>query len=237
MFDSLSAAFVLGVMGAGHCLGMCGGIAAALGFANQGAGRVRRLLVLLGYNLGRISSYALMGLIVAAVFGGVDKLTPLPVLRALSGLLLIGMGLYLAGWWKVLTKLEALGSRLWRHIAPFGQRLMPVETPFKAVLLGVVWGWLPCGLVYSVLALAASQPNPVEGALVMAAFGLGTLPAVVGGSLASEFIKRVAGNRWVSGLFGLAFIVYGLLTLQPVVVMLLASIGVIDQPMSHMHHH
>lgn len=237
MIDSLSAAFVLGVMGAGHCLGMCGGIAAALGFANQGVGRFRHAGILLGYNLGRISSYTLMGLIFAALFGGIDKLTPLPILRALSGFLLIGMGLYLAGWWKILTKLEALGSRLWRYIAPFGQRLMPVETPFKAVLLGAVWGWLPCGLVYSVLVLAASQPNPIEGGLVMTAFGFGTLPAVLAGSLASEFVKRVARNRWVSGLFGLAFIGYGLVTLQPVVTMLLSAMGVIDQPMMPMHHH
>jgi len=237
MIDSLSAAFVLGILGAGHCLGMCGGIAAALGFAVKDASKWKRYSILLGYNAGRIFSYGLMGLLFALVFGGVDKLTPVPVLRVMSGLLLIGMGLYLAGWWKVLTKLEALGARFWRLIAPIGQRLMPVESPGKAVLLGVIWGWLPCGLVYSVLALAAAQTSPTTGALVMVAFGLGTLPAVLAGGLASDVIKRVASMRSLSITFGLAFIVYGLVTLYPVAKMAVTVMSGEGSQMNHMHHH
>jgi len=235
--EALAGALVLGLMGAGHCLGMCGGVAAALAFAAEGR-RAKRYAILLAYNIGRIFSYALAGAAFAYVFGSLDTLTPMPILRVASGLLLIAMGLYLADWWRGLTRLEALGARLWVYLAPLAKRLMPVKRVDSALLLGLIWGWLPCGLVYSVLALAAAQGHPLAGASVMAAFGLGTLPAVFLGGLASEWVKSSLQKRWLRTIFALAFIVYGGYTLIPVTKMVLVNAGIMQpSPQSHMHHH
>ncbi|WP_075185798.1 sulfite exporter TauE/SafE family protein [Teredinibacter haidensis] len=239
MSETFIAAFVLGLMGAGHCLGMCGGLAAALAFANQGKSKFHRFAILLSYNIGRIFSYGLIGWIFGFIFSNVDQLSPVPVLRAVSGVLLIAMGFYLADWWKVLTRLERLGSLLWRWISPLGRRLMPVTNTVTALFLGLLWGWLPCGLVYSVLALAAAQGEALAGAGVMVAFGLGTVPAVLAGGLASNYIKTAISNVWVRRLFGIGFIVYGIVTLLPVIKLLLVASGVLaasEQGMMHHHH-
>ncbi|SMF04331.1 hypothetical protein SAMN02745866_00340 [Alteromonadaceae bacterium Bs31] len=236
--ETLVAALLLGLMGAGHCIGMCGGLAAGLAFANGGKSAFFRFGILLSYNIGRVFSYALIGALFAFVFGGVDQLSPLPVLRLISGILLIGMGLYLADWWRGLTRLEALGGHVWKYLAPLGKKLMPVTRLDTALLLGAIWGWLPCGLVYSVLALAAVQTDPVSGAMVMAAFGLGTLPAILFGGLASAWVKRYLQNKILRVGFGIVFIAYGVYTLAPVVTMFLIALGVMEPASDHsMHHH
>ncbi|RYZ97250.1 MAG: sulfite exporter TauE/SafE family protein, partial [Moraxellaceae bacterium] len=175
----LLSLFTLGLVSSAHCIGMCGGIMGALSMAVPANARARRWMILVAYNLGRITSYALMGLLAgffaeqfAALGGG-------SVLRVLAGVLLIVMGLYLADWWRGLTKLETLGRYLWVYIQPLGKRLMPVSTIPKALLLGALWGWLPCGLVYTALAMSMTQPAPTLAASSMLAFGVGTLPAVL----------------------------------------------------------
>jgi hypothetical protein len=127
------------------------------------------------------------------------------ILRVLAGALLIAMGLYLADWWRGLTKLEALGRYLWVYLQPVSKRLMPVNSLPKALMLGAVWGWLPCGLVYAALAMAMTQPAPLLAGSAMLAFGLGTLPAVLAAGIATQTLTSVLQRRGVR--WGLAVII------------------------------
>lgn len=212
MIEVLLSALLLGLLGAGHCLGMCGGFAAALAYAIPSEKFARRFALLLAYNLGRIGSYALLGALVAA---GQNALfdTGFPLARTIAGLLLIATGLYQAGWWMGITALERGGQKIWRYIQPISQKLLPVYTLPKALLLGAFWGWLPCGLVYSVLALAATQASAGHGALTMAAFGAGTLPAVFAGGLAASWVRKWLARRWFKMGLALCFMVFGVWTI------------------------
>ena len=180
---SYTTAFIIGLLGGAHCIGMCGGIMNALSFAIPEQQRnIRQVTpILLLYNLGRILSYAIAGAIVGALGGWLQKSGAQvgPTLRIIAGLMLIAMGLYLAGWWRGLTYLEKLGGYLWRYLQPVGNRLMPVTNPSQAAVLGIIWGWLPCGLVYSTLTWSATSTSWQQSALIMFCFGLGTLPTMV----------------------------------------------------------
>lgn len=188
-FAALSV-FVVGLMGAGHCLGMCGGIVGALSMAAANAqDRWWRLAL---YNIGRLLSYSLLGALVG-IFGFVFEQLLGPWLRFFAGLLVILMGLYLANWWRALVWLEKGGAVLWRRLQPFSKKLLPLKSPWQALPLGMLWGLLPCGLIYTALAFAASQGSAISGAAVMLAFGLGTLPAIiVSGALATQMQKLLA---------------------------------------------
>lgn len=205
--------FTLGLVSSTHCIGMCGGIMGALTMAIPAEAKTKRSFILVAYNLGRIASYALMGLLAGffaeqiAAFGGVT------VLRVIAGLLLIAMGLYLADWWRGLTKLETLGRYLWVYIQPLGKHLMPVDNIPKALFLGALWGWLPCGLVYAALAMAMTQPAPLMAASAMLAFGLGTLPAVLAAGFAAQQLTRILQQRQVRIGLALIIIIFGLWTI------------------------
>jgi len=163
---TLGSAFIIGLLGGVHCFGMCGGIMNALTFAipsSETNGSQRSVWqqgrTLLLYNLGRIFSYSVAGAIIGSLgwwLQGSNTVAML-VLRVIAGLMLIAMGLYLAGWWRGLVRLEQAGGHLWKYLQPLGNRLIPVTRPWQALLLGSVWGWLPCGLVYSTLVLAATS--------------------------------------------------------------------------------
>ncbi|MDH2200431.1 sulfite exporter TauE/SafE family protein [Ectopseudomonas oleovorans] len=209
----LVSALVLGLLGGGHCLGMCGGLMGALTLAIPPEQRSRRLQLLLAYNLGRILSYALAGLLLGLAGWVVAGSQAEVIMRTLAALLLIAMGLYLAGWWSGLTRIEALGRGLWRHIQPLTRRFMPVTSIPKAVVLGSLWGWLPCGLVYSTLLWASSQGNAVNSALLMLAFGLGTWPVLLATGLAAERITTLLRKRGVRMAGGLLVILFGIWTL------------------------
>lgn len=209
----LLSALILGLLGGGHCLGMCGGLMGALTLAIPPEQRARRLRLLLAYNLGRILSYATAGLLIGLAGWAVASSPAAMVLRVLAGLLLIAMGLYLAGWWSGLTRIEALGRHLWRHLQPLASRLMPVSSLPRALLLGAVWGWLPCGLVYSTLLWASSQGSPGESALLMLAFGLGTWPVLLATGMAAERLTALLRRRGVRVAGGLLVILFGIWTL------------------------
>ena len=205
---SVLAMFVIGLMGAGHCVGMCGGIVAALGFATEGKGR--RWPILLSYNLGRILSYSVAGGLVGLLgLFGREYLFLGPWLRGLSGVLLILMGLYLADWWRVLSWLERGGQYIWRYLQPLGNGLFRVTGAGRGFLFGMLWGWLPCGLVYSALAFAAATAEPLSGALAMAAFGVGTLPAMLAGGFFSTQLKQWLQGRVLRSLMALVLILFG----------------------------
>lgn len=187
-----AAALLAGLAGSGHCLGMCGGISAALAGGGRGPAWLNALLL----GTGRVASYSLAGAIAGtggALLGqGLDLLRLGQTLRIGFGLLLVAVGLTLALRWRGLLRIEALGGRLWARLAPTLQGLLPPRGPAQALLAGALWGWLPCGLVYSMLTLALASGDAARGALVMAGFGLGTLPAVVGaGSAAAGVLRRL----------------------------------------------
>jgi len=202
----LPAVFLVGLLGAGHCAGMCGGIVGALSAQPGGA----RISMHLAYSTGRIASYAAAGAIAGMVGGlGLMLSQALPVQLALyvaANVMLVLLGLYLAGVSSLLTRLEPAGRTLWRRLQPLGRRLFPVDSAPKALAVGALWGWVPCGLVYAVLASALFAGSPAKGAALMAAFGLGTLPTLLVAGLlirrAGAFL-RAKTLRLVSG--GLVF--------------------------------
>ncbi len=189
----LLAALVAGLLGSTHCLGMCGGIAGWFGLNTGVRGAAARSGFALAYNGGRIGGYMVLGALVGfagATGGSVFGLREWgPALRIAFGVIIVLIGLQLAFAWNPLRPLEAWGARGWQKLAPLTGRLLPARTPLHAIGLGLLWGWIPCGLVYSVLLAAAVSGGATEGALVMAAFGLGTLPAMV---LATAGAARLA---------------------------------------------
>ena len=209
----LVSALILGLLGGGHCLGMCGGLMGALTLAIPAEQRSRRLHLLLSYNLGRILSYASAGLLLGLGGWALASSPAAMVLRVIAALLLIAMGLYLAGWWSGLTRIEALGRGLWSLIQPLTRRFMPVDSLPRALVLGALWGWLPCGLVYSTLLWAASQGDALDSALLMLAFGLGTWPVLLATGLAAERLTAVLRKRGVRMAGGLLVMLFGLWTL------------------------
>ncbi|BBH45183.1 sulfite exporter TauE/SafE family protein [Pseudomonas sp. KU43P] len=209
----LGSALILGLLGGGHCLGMCGGLMGALTLAIPPEQRARRARLLLAYNVGRILSYACAGLLLGLAGWAVASSPAALGLRVIAALLLIAMGLYLAGWWSGLTRIEALGRGLWRHVQPVASRLLPVSSLPRALLLGALWGWLPCGLVYSTLLWAASQGNAGYSAALMLAFGVGTLPVLVATGLAAERVNSLLRRRSVRMAGGVLVILFGIWTL------------------------
>jgi len=215
--SAIASALLLGFFGSVHCVVMCGGLAGALGQVTARPGPRQVFAQHLGYGLGRISSYALagglagsVGLALSSAIGPAGA----SLLRSLCGLLLIAVGITLAGWWPVTAQLEVLGGQLWRRIAPWSQRLMPLDRIWKHYLVGMIWGWLPCGLVYGALATAATTGGGVRGAAFMLAFGAGTLPALVATGSFSRGLNQLvsrAGLRWTAGGFVIAFGVWTLL--------------------------
>ncbi len=203
------AALLVGFFGGVHCIGMCGGIVGALTFGLPQEKRAtpgQLMPYLLAYNLARVSSYVIAGAIAGLI--GALGLSLIPMQHAQLYLLMVAggfmvlMGLYVGGWWFGLTRIERIGSRLWRYIEPLGRRLMPVKNPKQALLLGFVWGWLPCGLVYSVLIWALSAGSAAKGAMLMLGFGLGTLPnLLLMGAFAAQLsaLTRQKAVRWIAG--------------------------------------
>ncbi len=214
---SLLTAFLLGLFGLTHCLGMCGGIVGALdaGIDPAVPREGGRISYHLAYNLGRISSYAIAGAL-AGLLGALAATASfgnaVPIGRMIAGLMMIALGLYLAGWWQAITVLEKAGQHMWRRIEPFGRAFLPVRSPVQALGLGLLWGWLPCGLVYSALALAMASASPVAGALTMVAFGLGTLPALLSFGVFADILGGWLRRPVMRQIAGLMIVVFGVYT-------------------------
>jgi sulfite exporter TauE/SafE len=195
----LGAAATLGFAGSVHCLGMCGGIAAAAGARlgdGSGPGAVPRGAA---FNAGRIASYAALGALVGAVAGallGQFPVRPFAItFRLLAALLMLAMGLSLLSG-RDLLSLERLGGRVWRRLRPLAGRVLGLPGVLRFAVLGMLWGFLPCGLVYSALALAAVAGSGSAGAAAMLAFGVGTLPSMLAVTLAGTAVtRRFAGTR------------------------------------------
>lgn len=213
-FWVLGSAFTLGLVSSVHCVGMCGGIMGALTMAIPKEASARRISFILTYNIGRITSYAVMGGLLGVVLSQIPEMSS--GLRVIAGLLLIAMGLYVANWWQGLTYLEQGGRYLWAYLQPLSKPLLPVDRLYKSLLLGVVWGWLPCGLVYSALAYAATEQHALQSALVMAAFGVGTLPAVFATGIAAEQLRKILQKNALRQILAAAIMVFGVWTIWAV---------------------
>jgi uncharacterized protein len=210
------AVFLIGLLGGTHCVSMCGGIVGAL-TVNMPARARMQWSTHLAYNVGRISTYTLMG----AVFGAVGTAglllnDVLPVqlgLYVLANLMLIALGLYLTGFTQLLAPVERAGLVLWKRVQPLTRRFLPVRNAGQALPLGMLWGFLPCGLVYSVLTTALLSGSATRGAGMMFAFGLGTLPnLMLAGMLFKRFrdVTRNTRVRFVAGMLVLGFGLFGL---------------------------
>jgi sulfite exporter TauE/SafE len=212
---SVVAALLLGLSSGGHCAGMCGGIVAALSASSRRGGRAG---ITIGYHAGRAASYAVAGALAGAL-GQIGlsirgTLEVQQMLFAFASLAMLVTGLYLAGVTPLVRRIEALGHVLWRRIEPWSRALLPVTTPARALLLGSLWGWLPCGMVYGALLLAVGTGRAFDGALTMTAFAAGTLPGLLGiGALAALTRARQQQLRIVLGGAVAAFGAFGLMQL------------------------
>ena len=211
----LFSAFIIGLLGAGHCIAMCGGVSGMLLSAIEPNANTKRWLLIVGYNLGRILSYSLIGGIVGFTGSITAKNLGVPLngLRIISGIFLILLGLYLAQWFMLLAKVESIGKKLWQFISPLAKHFLPVNSVTKAFGLGAVWGWLPCGLVYSTLTWSLASGSFAQGAMIMAAFGLGTLPALLTLAIGIFSLKRLLQNKYFKMLMAINLIAYGFYTL------------------------
>lgn len=215
---AMSAALVAGLIGSAHCFGMCGGIAGAMGMAAaQNGVRGGRLgLQATLYNVGRITSYVVAGIIVGLLGSALGDMIDLPSwslwLRGITGLVLVLLGLQIAFGWRLLTFLERGGARLWRRLSPLAGRLLGKRGAINALGLGMLWGWLPCGLSYSMLLVAATTGTAVGGGAIMLAFGLGTLPSMIGASYAGGRIGGLPGGRRTRVIAGLLIALMGIWT-------------------------
>jgi sulfite exporter TauE/SafE len=222
--------FAAGLVGSVHCAGMCGGIVGAFSMAaprrafpvpvavvNAPALALDGALRVLAYNAGRIGSYMAAGALAGGLLGGVRQLAGAAPLQLaaywLANLMLVALGLYLMDAWHGLARVESVGKLLWSRLQPLTRRLLPVDHPVKALALGALWGWLPCGMVYSMLMSAMLSGSAGSGAAVMLAFGLGTLPALITlgifGNLLQAWTRR-RGVRLGAGLLVLSFGLLGL---------------------------
>jgi hypothetical protein len=208
---SIFTAFFLGLMGASHCMVMCGGLAAAASSTNP---KGKPLTFLLLFNFGRILSYSSAGILVSFVglwLGDSHDIAQI-ILRSVAGTLLIMMGFYVARWWMVLTRLESIGQLIWRYIQPLTRQLIPINNKPQALALGLLWGWLPCGLIYSTLAWVAANGQPVLGGLTMLFFGLGTLPGILAAGVFSQRLSAFVQHQKLRQIAGLLLIFYGFWT-------------------------
>ena len=213
------SAFFIGLLGGVHCVGMCGGIMSALTLGikpvNSSSSNQSGLFpYLLSYNLARVFSYTIAGII----FGGIGAwVTDLVLfnqaqlfLKIIAGLFLMALGLYLANWWRGLSYVEQLGSNVWQFIEPIAKRFIPIKNIKQAFGAGFLWGWLPCGLVYSVLIWSLSSGSAIEGGLLMLSFGLGTLPTLLAVGLFAVSIKRFMQLQSVRVLAGMLVLGFGI---------------------------
>lgn len=229
---NLIPVFMIGLLGSVHCVGMCGGIVSAFS-VTPGSRRIIPIaaqgmptstyavrddaLRVLAYNVGRIASYATAGAIAGGLAGSARTFSSLSSLQLvgywLVNLMLIALGLYLMDAWHGLARLETAGKLAWKHVQPLMKHLLPIDTPAKALALGALWGWVPCGMVYSMLLTAMFSGSAMSGVAVMLAFGLGTMPVLLTMGMLGTRLQvwaRQPSMRMAGGLIVLGFGLLGL---------------------------
>lgn len=225
---TLSAAFLLGFFSTMHCIGMCGGIIGALSLSlpvEIRNNKAKLFAFVLSYNIGRLISYGIAGLIAGAIGTSVLQSAGFDqghaILRIIAVSMMVAIGLYLTGWLPQLASIEKIGIPVWKRMEPIGRKLVPVASIPKALAYGMIWGWLPCGLVYFVLIWALTAGDAINGALIMLAFGAGTLPTLITVGFMTSWITRFAQSTRARQVVGLIIIVM--------------AIGSLFIPMEHIH--
>jgi hypothetical protein len=219
---SYLVAFIMGLFSALHCLGMCGSIIGTLTLSLRREIRDNKAQLVpfvFSYNFGRITSYTVAGYLA----GLVHNVLMLPLgegtghrtLQIVSALVMAAAGLHIAGWFPRFAYIEKGGALIWARLEPYGRRLIPVQTLPQAYVFGMIWGWLPCGLVYAAVALAATAGSEMRGALTMLSFGLGTLPAVVSVGLMTSLLVRLSSMKKFRQMAGISLILLALLAAFP----------------------
>ncbi len=225
----LFSAFIIGLLGSGHCIAMCGGITTMLTSALPARSKYQdqkisingqstlvktssKVTLVILYNIGRIASYSFIGAIVGFTGSIAAKNIGMPLagLRMFSAIFVILLGLYLGQWLMCLNRIETLGKKIWQHISPLASKVIPVDSPIKALSLGAIWGWLPCGLVYSTLTWALASGDILTGASIMLFFGLGTLPALLTLSIGFSSIKYAFVKPVIRKTMALVLISFGI---------------------------
>jgi len=229
---SLSAAFLIGLFSTIHCIGMCGSIIGALSLSLPASirdNRLKRFSFVTSYNIGRILSYTVAGLIAGGIGMGIFEASGLAsghtIIHTISLVMMVTIGLYLAGWLPQVAYFEKAGVPIWRQLEPIGRKMMPVDSMLKAFVYGMIWGWLPCGLVYTVLIWTLTSGSASNGALTMLAFGLGTLPTLISAGVMTSWLTRFAQSQNARRIIG--------------IVIILLAIGSLFIPIGgeHNHHH
>ena len=238
---SLGAALLAGLAGSGHCIGMCGGIAGALAMRRPQAGFSTKLGYALAYNLSRITSYALAGalagLLGRTLLAAVDVKPMSIAFRVVAGAIMIAAAMQLVFGWRLLGPLESAGSGLWRRVAPWAGKRGQSSGIGGAIGLGLAWGWLPCGMTYSMLLLSATTASVPMGAAVMLAFGVGTLPSMVTATVAFERIARALSSRaTLRNVAGALLLAFGLYTGGNALMHVRPAPQQQQQGHEHMHH-
>lgn len=233
---SYSYAFMLGLLSSAHCVGMCGGISSALSVGISAPHQPLRFITLtLHYNIGRIITYTLLGFSLGSLMALLGEYWPIMtiVMRVAAGIILIIMGFYLTNLWHGLIWIEKIGQHLWRIVSPLSKKCLPIKQPHQAIFLGLIWGFLPCGLVYSMLIWAASTRDASQSAILMFCFGLGTLPALITLGVFSTLLKKWVQSRTTRTVAGFLVIIFGIWTLW---VAMLSS-HAHTAPHNHTEHH
>lgn len=227
---NLLPVLAVGLAGSVHCVGMCGGIVGALSgttqhrvipIAHAGTAALplaqagEATLRVLAYNAGRIGSYMVAGALAAGMANGAASLARIAqwqgVAYLLANVMLVALGLYLMDLWRGLARVEAAGNVLWRRVQPLMRPLLPMDSLPRAFALGGLWGWVPCGMVYSVLLTAMLSGSAAGGAAVMLAFGVGTLPMLLALGLAGARLRAALQRRAVRIACGILVLAFGVL--------------------------
>jgi sulfite exporter TauE/SafE len=220
--SALFTVFLVGLLGSGHCFGMCGGIAAGLGSlpgsieSKENESPMFSSAIL--FNLGRLLSYACLGLVSAWLLTKLGHALNVPrwsmILRFATALMIFLIGLQFLFNWQTLSGIERLGAKVWKYVLPLAVRASSLPGGSGRLLLGLCWGLLPCGLVYSVILTASAAGSPISGAAVMLSFGIGTLPSMLGMSFAAPALAALLNDKWTKKLMGAALVLLAVLSVS-----------------------
>lgn len=236
---SISAALIAGIAGSGHCFAMCGGLAGALGMRARiaSASNAATLGNIAAYQLGRVGGYTMAGALAGSLGTALQSVVDLAkfatVVRVASGVLLVLIAIRILSGWNALTGLERLGAHLWRNLQPLAKHSAARGGLSSSLLLGLLWGWLPCGLVYSMLLFAALSSNAWTGAMLMLAFGIGTLPSMLASGMLAANLQTLFKQRWPRAVSGVLLLIFGTWMATAA---LHATLGAHEHAQSHQHH-
>ncbi len=217
---SLIVLFTLGLFSTLHCVGMCGGIISALTLSLDQEiqnNKFKLATYVIAYNIGRISSYIAAGVIIGVVgttlIDLIGRNSARQFAMMLSAAMMVAIGLYVGGWFPLLSHLDRFGAKLWKRIQPISKQFVPVKRPTQALGYGAVWGWMPCGLVYTALLLSAFGGGAVNGGIGMLAFGLGTIPAVVSAGFIAGSLNQWFHQPLVRQTLGIVLVGFAIMSL------------------------